>query len=87
MFLHIGADVEVMKKDIVAIIDIDSINNSKISNDFITNAKKEGNVFSISEDIPKSIVLLNNNKKTELYLSPISSATLQKRIDFIKKLV
>lgn len=87
MFLHIGADVEVMKKDIVSILDINSVNNSKISNDFIANAKKEGNVFSISEDIPKSIILLNNNNKTELYLSPISSATLQKRMDFIKKLV
>lgn len=86
MFLHIGSDIEIMKRDIIAIIDIESINESKISNNFFKNAQKEGRVYNISECNPKSIVILNDNSEMKLYLSPISSITLQKRIDFVEKL-
>ncbi len=86
MFLHIGTDIEVMKKDIIAIIDIKTIKNSKISTYFLQNAKNKGNVCNLYEDNPKSILLLSNNDKLEIYLSPISSTTLQKRINFVKNL-
>jgi hypothetical protein len=87
MFLHIGTDVEILKKDIIAIMDLDSIYLSKTSMDFFDNYKKKGKVYSISEDKPKSIVIVNNNKDTSIYLSPISSVTLQKRIDFVQSLM
>lgn len=87
MFLHIGADVEVMKKDIVAIFDMESLNSSKISTEFINVARLNGNICDISGNEPKSIILLDINKNVKIYLSPISSITLQKRIDFVEKLM
>jgi hypothetical protein len=68
-------------------MDLDSIYLSKTSMDFFDNYKKKGKVYSISEDKPKSIVIVNNNKDTSIYLSPISSVTLQKRIDFVQSLM
>lgn len=82
MFLHIGANVEVRKKDIVAIIDIETGLNT--SDEFWKNAKDSQMIINISKDNPKSIILLENNQKTEIYLSPISSATLQKRVNFLQ---
>lgn len=80
MFLHIGSDVEVSGEDIVAIINISSINNSKISKQLLQCSKDDLNICKISEDEPKSIILLNQNNQNKIYLSPISSSTLQKRI-------
>lgn len=80
MFLHIGSDVEVSGEDIVAIINISSINNSKISKQLLQGSKDDLNICKISEDEPKSIILLNQNNQNKIYLSPISSSTLQKRI-------
>ena len=87
MFLHIGTDVEILKRDIIAIMDLDSIHYSKDSMDFFENLKEKGKVYSVSEDSPKSFVIVNNNKDTIIYLSPISSVTLQKRIDFVQNLM
>lgn len=76
MFLHIGSDIEVTQEDIIAIINVNSIEYSKI----LQNSDEDLNVFKISEDKPKSIIFLNKDNKTKIYLSPISSSTLQKRI-------
>ncbi len=76
MFLHIGSDVEVTQEDIIAIINVNSIEYSKI----LQNSDEDLNIFKISEDKPKSIIFLNKDNKTKIYLSPISSSTLQKRI-------
>lgn len=73
MFLHIGSDVEVTGEDIIAIININSIDYTKI-------LQSDEDICKISEDKPKSIIFLNKDNKTKIYLSPISSSTLQKRI-------
>lgn len=87
MFLHIGTDVEILKRDIVAIMDLESIYSSKISMNFLDNLKDKGKIYSICEDVPKSIVIVNHNEDTSIYLSPISSVTLQKRINFVQNLM
>lgn len=87
MFLHIGTDVEILKRDIVAIMDLESIYSSKISMNFFDNLKDKGKIYSICEDVPKSIVIVNHNEDTSIYLSPISSVTLQKRINFVQNLM
>ncbi|MGE5329989.1 MAG: DUF370 domain-containing protein, partial [Deltaproteobacteria bacterium] len=39
-----------------------------------------------SEDIPKSFIITEQDKKSKIYLSHISSVTLQKRANFLKGL-
>jgi len=86
MFLHIGGDVVIPIKDIIAIFDLEKTTISKDTREFLRTAEEEGFVESISYDIPKSFILTENDKNSKIYLSPISSTTLQKRSNYIYKL-
>jgi len=84
MFLHIGGDIVIPIKDIIAIMDIDSTTISKDTKEFLSIAEEEGFIESISNDLPKSFIITEIEKKSKIYLSPISSVTLQKRSSYIK---
>lgn len=83
MFLHIGGDYVVPIKNIIAIMDLESTTISKDTKEFLTVAEEEGFVHTISDDLPKSFIITEIDKKSKIYLSPISSITLQKRAGFI----
>lgn len=88
MFLHLGADVVVNVKSIIAIMDMDTSSTSKITREYLKNAEKSNGVINVSfEDLPKSYVVCEEKNETKVYISPISSVTLLKRAnnsDFIK---
>jgi extracellular matrix regulatory protein B len=84
MFLHIGGDVVIPLKNVIAILDIDTTTISKDTKEFLKVAEEEGFIKSISTDLPKSFIITENDKKSKIYLSPISSVTLQKRSGFIE---
>ncbi len=79
MYLHLGSDVIVKNRDIIAIFDMETATISKHTRKFLSECEKKGIVINISEDIPKSFILCQNNEKKLLYISQISSATLLKR--------
>lgn len=83
MFLHIGGDFVVPIKNVIAILDLESTTLSKDTREFLSIAEEEGFIESISEDIPKSFIITEIDKKSKIYLSPISSITLQKRAGFV----
>ncbi|SHJ27576.1 extracellular matrix regulator RemB [Lutispora thermophila] len=82
MFVHLGGDVVIPIKDIIAIMDIESSITSSNTKEFLKTADDEGFIVNISNDAPKSFVLSERDNKTIIYLSPISSATLHKRSGF-----
>jgi len=86
MFLHIGGNVVVPAKNIIAIFDIDTTTISKDTRDFLKVAEEEGFIEAISNDLPKSFIITEVDKKSKIYLSPISSTTLQKRSSYIKNM-
>ncbi len=79
MFLHLGSDVVVNSKDVIAILDLDVTSTSKITREFLRVAEDEGFVVNVSEDLPKSFVIAEIDKESRVFVSPISSATLLKR--------
>lgn len=81
MFLHIGNEKVISKKDIVGIFDIEKTSVSKNTKDFLNKAGKQNRVNYVSFDMPKSfVVCLDDNLNETVYISPISVATLIKRI-------
>jgi hypothetical protein len=80
MFLHIGGDVVIHEKNIIAILDIESTTISKDSKKFLKKAEEEGIICSLSNDLPKTFILTDKGNECKIYLSPISTLTLQKRI-------
>lgn len=86
MFVHIGENIVIPEGSIIAIIDIESVNTSDDTKQFLKIAEEEGFVERITEDEPKSFILAEIDKKSIVYLSPISSITLCKRSCFIDTL-
>lgn len=83
MYIHLGQETVVKEEDIIGIFDLDSTTISKHSRKFLNVAEKNGEVFNVSYELPKSFILCNKNKKNTVYISQISSQTLQKRSGFI----
>lgn len=76
MFLHIGGDVVVLKKDIIAIIDSETGLAGEATKEFLQSSKQEGNFKMVNkEEKVKSYIITEQ----EIYLSPISAFTLLKR--------
>ncbi len=87
MFLHIGNDVVIPLKDVIAILDIETTTISKDTREFLKIAEEEGFVETVSEDMPKTFIITETvDKKSKIYLTPISSVTLQKRANFLQNL-
>lgn len=82
MFLHLGENVVVPIKDIIGIFDLNTTMYSSDTSSFLRMAEEDGFVERISkEHQPKSFVIAEVNKKSKIFLSPISSSTLTKRAD------
>ena len=84
MFMHLGGDVVISLKDIISIMDIESSSTSGVTKEFLKTAEDEGFIRRITENEEKSFILAEKDKKTIIYLSPISSVTLYKRAGFIE---
>lgn len=81
MFLHLGENVVVPIKDVIGIFDIETSMYSTDTIQFLRMAEEDGFVERITKDKPKSFVIAEVDKKSKIYLSPISSSTLTKRTD------
>jgi len=79
MYLHLGQDTIVLQSDVVGICDLDNCSGSHITRDFLARAERAGQVVSVAEELPKSFVVVTAGGGTTVYLSQLSTATLQKR--------
>ncbi len=81
MYLHIGSDRMVYSGDIIAIFDFENTTTSKITREFLAVSQEEEFIVNVSEeDLPKSFIVTEFRGKNTVYISPISSATLIKRL-------
>ncbi|MBQ5591646.1 MAG: DUF370 domain-containing protein [Clostridia bacterium] len=83
MFLHLGQDTIITTDEIIGIFDLDTSTVMKSTRDFLSMMSKEKKVVNVSYELPKSFVMTYNEKTKEktMYISPISSMTLLKRIE------
>ena len=83
MFLHLGENVVVPIKDVIGIFDLQTTMYSSDTIQFLRLAEEDGFVERISNENPKSFILAEVDNVSKIYLSPISSTTLTKRIGII----
>jgi len=81
MYLHLGGDKVVRTKDIIGIFDMDTSTVQKNTRDYLSLAEKKGDIVTVSYDLQKSFIVVNSKKSKEktVYISQISSTTLNKR--------
>ncbi len=80
MYLHLGQDRVVNTKNIIGIFDMDTSTVSKFSREFLNLAQREGKVINVSYELPKSFVVCNENNEIKVYISQLSSITLENRL-------
>ena len=86
MYIHLGQDTVIKSSEVVGIFDLESTTISKNTRTFLTKAEKKGEVVTVSYELPKSFILCSEKKrKQKIYISQISSVTLQKRSEFTNK--
>lgn len=79
MYLHLGQDDVVPLNTVIGIFDLDITSQSKITRDFLRDSEKAGVVINVSDELPKSFVVCSERKKSKVFISQLSSVTLQKR--------
>ena len=83
MYIHLGNEMVVKDKDIVGIFDLETTTISKHSRKFLEVAEKNKQVINVSYELPKSFIVTSKNKQNKVYISQISTATLQKRSNIL----
>jgi len=86
MYLHLGQETVVRLDDIIGIFDIDTTSVGKETRWFLTHAENELRVTNVSNDLPKSFVVCEDEGGMRVYISQISTATLKRRTTFIENL-
>lgn len=79
MYLNIGNDMAVREKSIIGIFDLDNTSTSRRTRAFLSKAEQEGQVIPC-DDLPKAFVLASEYGMDKIYLTSLSSATLEKRL-------
>ena len=79
VYLHLGKDVSVNTKNIIAILDLESTSVSKATRDFLKIVEEEGFVRNVSEEIHRTFVLCEINGQSVIYITNISSKALAGR--------
>ena len=80
MYIPIGSDMSVRERSIIGIFDLDNTTYSKHTRKFLAQAEEEGNVVTVTDDIPKSFLLTSEYGMDRVYLCQFNAQTLEKRM-------
>ena len=82
MYINIGSNTLIRKKDIIGIFDLDTSSHEKDTRDFLKNAEKNGKVEVCGMDLPKSFVVCDHPYHEQIvYLSQLNPSTLKHRAE------
>ena len=79
MYIHLGGEYVVKEEEVIGIFDLDTSTVSKYTRNFLNLKEKQGKVINVSYELPKSFILATKNNQEKIYISQISSLTLNKR--------
>lgn len=75
MYIHIGGEYAVAKREIVGIMDMENTSTSRVTREFLRKMETEGRVITTSPELPKSFVVTG----AYVYITPVTAQTLEKR--------
>ncbi|MBN2851751.1 MAG: DUF370 domain-containing protein [Clostridia bacterium] len=79
MFLHIGGEYLIRESNIIGIFDIENTTISKLTREYLNDKEKEKSIISVSDEMPKTFIVTEEQGKVKVYITSISSKTLEKR--------
>ena len=79
MYVHIGNDTVINSEEIIAILDIKSLEKKDSLENVCKNLKISDNIIDVSEGNKKTLIVMQGKNKNRGYISNISSITLGRR--------
>lgn len=79
-YIPLSEKTVISTDSIIGIFDLDTTTVSKITREFLSRSEKQGNVVSEAGILPRSFTVYCKKGVTSVYLSPVNSSTLKKRI-------
>lgn len=79
MYLYLGQNVVVPKKDVIGVFDLDNASSSRITRAYLSRADKSGQVVDVSGELPKAVVVTEKGGMQRVYLCQLNASTLLKR--------
>lgn len=79
MYLHVGNGKLIKQEKIIGIFDFDTSTVTKKTKKWIAKKEKEKKVITISYELPKTFILMDDSENNVVYLSQLSSKTLVSR--------
>ena len=80
MYVDIGGDVIIDSKEIFGIFDIDKLTVYKANREYLSKKQGCGKIVSVSDKIPKSFIVCVRNCEEVIYISPLMTSTISKRL-------
>ena len=80
-YVHLGSNKSVPSDYIVGIFDLDGEITTPITAEFLSMAEKDGIIETVGGDIPKSFVVCQNKSGEEVFLTCLSSSTVEGRAE------
>lgn len=82
MYLHLGQSTVIRTDSVIGIFDLDNSTVMKSTRDYLNKAQKDGDVINVSDELPKSFTVTEDNKKgRKVYIAQPAVPTLIKRLE------
>ncbi len=78
MFLHLGHNFVVRKKDIIGIFDLDKTTVSPRTRAYLAAKEKQKKIISDGEALPQSFIITHHHDE-KVFLSSVTAKTLARR--------
>ena len=78
-YINIGGTQIVLKEEVLGIFDLDASSTKTDTKRFLSKCESEGHLSAVGFDIPKSFVLCTNGRKELVYMTQLSTTTIEGR--------
>jgi len=78
-YINIGTTQIVLKEEILGIFDLDAASTKTDTKRFLSKNESEGHLVSVGYDIPKSFVLCAKGRKEMVYMTQLSTTSIEGR--------
>lgn len=78
-YINIGGTQIVEKSKILDIFDLDAASTKTDTKRFLSKCESEGHLVAVGNDIPKSFVLCTDKRKEMVYMTQLSTTSVEGR--------
>jgi len=85
VYIHLGGNVIVSRRDLLYIFDVKAFHQSKVNRELLKKMEEAGRVVTLEKGKSRSVIFIQRkNQRAKIYYSPITAFTLLGRGNQVK---